>query len=391
MRKLISILVLLGALSCSDEPAFAPPSPVSYTTLIYMAADNSMDQEVAYTLAQLRKGAQHSAGKLVVYLDRRNEPPELFYMNQEGKINKLKEYAEENSAKATTLLQAIADTKALLPSEKFGLVLWSHALGWVPAGFTPSAFQTPKTRYVGIDESPVADIDTVPSFMEIDAIANSLPDAVAEYIWFDACLMGNVEGLYELRRKAKFLIASPTEVLMASAYGASGVPYAKVLPYLFGGKDELQEACTLYFEHYKSQKHKILRSATISLLATDELDKLFLTTQTILRGQLQRVADMTVDSLQKYHTENIPPLFFDLGHFLQQVATAEAYADFQKQLNRTVLYKAATADFTIAEGNAITINPEHYSGLSTFVPLSALQSSSEYFYYFEKLAWSGVY
>ena len=38
--------------------------------------------------------------------------------------------------------------------------------------------------------------------MEIDALADALPDNVAEYIWFDVCLMGCIEGLYEMRNKA---------------------------------------------------------------------------------------------------------------------------------------------------------------------------------------------
>ncbi|MCI1647799.1 MAG: clostripain-related cysteine peptidase [Bacteroides sp.] len=40
--------------------------------------------------------------------------------------------------------------------------------------------------------------------MEIDQLADALPDHVAEYIWFDVCLMESVEALYELRNKSDY-------------------------------------------------------------------------------------------------------------------------------------------------------------------------------------------
>ena len=84
-RAALGCCLLLPLASCSeDEEIIVPPDPVSYTTLVYMAADNSMDSEVDYTISQLRQGAQRSAGTAVVYVDREGETPRLFSITQQG-------------------------------------------------------------------------------------------------------------------------------------------------------------------------------------------------------------------------------------------------------------------------------------------------------------------
>jgi len=129
-------LLLSVFTGCSNDKEDLPPAPVSYTALIYMIADNSMDSDVDYSISQLKAGARHSAGTAVVYVDRLNEAPRLFKITQAGEEVPLKSYAEDNSANIETLVEVIEETKKLVPSEKFGLVLWSHSMGWLPNGYS---------------------------------------------------------------------------------------------------------------------------------------------------------------------------------------------------------------------------------------------------------------
>lgn len=70
---------------CSDDDEDElPPTPISYTTLIYMVADNTMDSDVDYSISQLKAGAKRSAGTAVVYVDRMDEAPRLFKITQAG-------------------------------------------------------------------------------------------------------------------------------------------------------------------------------------------------------------------------------------------------------------------------------------------------------------------
>ena len=363
-----------------------PPTPVSYVTLVYMAADNSMDKDVDYTLTQIKEGAKQSAGTAVVYLDRKNDTPRLFKISQKGEEILLKSYEEENSANASTLARVIRETKELVPSDKFGLVFWTHSMGWYPATYTPQA----SVRYIGIDETP-ADGGSSMSVMEIDEIAGALPDRVAEYIWFDVCLMGGVEALYAFRNKADYLVGSPTEVLLASDYDASGAPYAKILPFLFGGKEELARACNLFYNHYNGMKYEILRSASIALVDARELDGLYAQTKKILSGKLPLVEVMDTKDIQTYHTKSIPQVFFDLADFVKRVALSDDYAAFERQLSRTVVYKAATPSFMVNQEDKFMIDPARFSGLSAYIPLETWQDTNAYRYFFGELEWSGVY
>ena len=370
---------------CSPEDDL-PPTPVSYVTLIYMAADNSMDKDVEYTINKIKEGAKQSAGTAVVYLDRKNAPPRLFSISRKGEETLLKSYEEENSANAATLARVIRETKELLPSDQFGLVFWTHSMGWYPATYIPEA----SVRYVGIDETP-ADGGLSMSVMEIDEIAEALPDRVAEYIWFDVCLMGSVEALYAFRNKAAYLIGSPTEVLLAADYDASGAPYAKILPFLFGGKEDLTRACNLFYDHYNGMKHEILRSASIALVDAGQLDGLYDEAEKILSGKLPVVEVMDTEGIQTYHTKPIPQVFFDLADFMQRAAAPGDYTGFERQLSRTVIYKAATVSFMVSQDDKFTIDPARFSGLSTYIPLEEWKDTNAYRYFFGELEWSGVY
>lgn len=381
----VALYLTGGALfsECTPEGDL-PPTPISYVTLIYMAADNSTDIDVDSTINKIKEGAKKSEGTTVIYLDRQKEPPRLFSISQKGDSTNLKTYQEENSASTVTLMRVIRETKEMIPSDKFGLIFWSHSMGWVPYS------QGASTSYIGIDETP-ADGESSMSVMEIDEIVTALPDHVAEYIWFDVCLMGGVESMYAFRNKATYLVGSPTEVLLEAKYDASGIPYAKVLPLLFGGKEELISACKLYYDHYNTLAYEILRSASIVLVDARELDGLYMETQKILSGELPNVEVMDTEGIQTYHTKYIPQVFFDLGDFIQRFATLEEYEDFQNQLSRTVIYKAATPTFTVSQDNNFEIDPARFSGLSSYIPLKTWEITEAYRYYFEKLEWSGVY
>lgn len=68
-------------------------------------------------------------------MDREGETPRLFSITQQGGEVPLKSYAEENSANPETLARVISEAKELVPSDRFGLVLWSHSMGWLPGGY----------------------------------------------------------------------------------------------------------------------------------------------------------------------------------------------------------------------------------------------------------------
>ncbi len=362
-----------------------------FTILVYMAADNSLDADVDYAIGQIRSGLT-TKGTVVVYQDRSGDDQTLTKIAADKRNDVLlKTYDEENSADASTLARVIKETKESVPSDKFGLVIWSHSMGWVPDGYGQQAKITtlrvnrayPRTRYV------CTDTDTGGSgsgALEIKDMAAKLQMGTASFILFDVCLMASVEALYEIRHACDYVIASPTEVLAEAEKNASGMPYAKVLPYLFGDVSDLKEVCQIYYEHYQGMNDELYRSATVTLIDMKELDGLYSTVDRILTGQLPQAETLDVSGFQTYHTPFTGArVFFDMGDVVRALSNDAQYLDFQEQLEKTVLEKKATSKFL-----DVTIDPAHFSGLSMYVPLTKWKSNKEYTYYFG-LDWAGVY
>lgn len=394
LRLAVYILLLPAYLAACSSGEDAPMSgtPLSFTTLVYMMADNSMDTQVDYVLDQLKQGMKgKDVGNTVVYLDRQDAPPRLFQISKQGEEIPLKTYPEENSAKAETLVRVIGETKGLVPADHFGLVLWGHATGWLPGGYSHDIMQarggSPQgfhTRYMGIDGTP--NEETTSPLMEIDALVRLLPDEVADYIWFDACLMANVETFYQLRHKCRYLIGSPTVVLAEAQYDISGIPYGKVLPFMFGGKDELTRACQTYYRHYAGKKHSNMRSATITLADASRMDALYHCTAAVLKDSLPAVESMVTQAVQSYHRKEDPHVFFDLADMVHHVSGHSTPA-FDQALSNAILYKATTDKIL----DQLVLSPEHCCGLSVYIPLKQWNATKEYKYYFGKMDWSKVY
>ena len=389
---LLAVFFLTGCWDDDDD------DKVPYTILVYMAADNSLDQDVDYSLQQLRSGLT-SKGAVVVYLDREGNDQTLFQLAAEEKDDiLLKDYDEENSASASTLSRVITETKKSVPSEKFGLVIWGHSMGWVPENYETTtraaslrlSQRFPRTRYISVDDDPGSGGS---AYMEISDVAAALPASTAEFILFDVCLMASVEALYEIRYTCDYVIAAPTEVLAEPDYNASGMPYAEILPYLYEGETGFKKACQAYYEYYKNYTNtdlesdlvEQLRSATISLIDMRELEGLYSVTSGILEGKFPQVEVLDVSGFQVYHTPFIPQVFFDMGDVVKALSNDAQYLTFQTQLDKTVLYRAATEKFI-----NITIDPNHFSGLSMYVPLSKWSANNEYSYY-KSLDWFNVY
>ena len=92
-----------------------------------------------------------------------------------------------------------------------------HGTGWLPVGVYEEIKNQVSSRSFGSDNKQE---------MSIIELESALPIKF-DFIIFDACLMGNIETIYQLRHKADVIIASPTETLVA------GFPYTEVAPLLF--------------------------------------------------------------------------------------------------------------------------------------------------------------
>lgn len=356
-----------------------PVEPVDRTVLVYMAADNNLSSDGYNNLEQMLAGMENTSGRLVIYFDPANGVPRLLTIKG-GKgcvLDTLMFYSEENSVSAEVFQRVVDDTKRLFPAQSYGLIFWSHGMGWLPEAWNfpggislerPGRIPLP-TKYFGIDETP--ENGKRSAYWEIPDIARALSDEF-EYILFDACFMSSIEVLYELRHKAHYFIASPAEVL------AEGFPYKKIVPLLWGGEEDLKQLCATFYNYYNTYPDPSelgWQSATVALVDAHELESLMLSVYDVIKDK-KAFSGLNV---WRYPLSRggLPNVFFDLQEYVNSIATPEQQSAFAAQLARTVKYKAATPKFF-----GTPIPSDKYSGISTYIPLDQWSAMNSFYYTF---------
>ncbi len=342
-------MAFLAAACSSDEPEPEDEvEKVPRTVLIYMVADNSlgsasMDTDDLYEMETAVRYYGLNGCRVLVYHHGYNLPPVLMELTINGFVD-LKTYdytSQEYSVDVSRMQAVFADVKKQAPAEKYGLVLWSHANGWIETA-------TSRSRAFGDDRG---------YNMSIPSLAKALTGQGFDYVYFDCCHTMTVEVAYELRRCVDYMVGSVIEL------PAAGMNYTDNLPLLIGGTEaNLIQAATNTYNLYNNQSGSN-RTCCMSVIRTAALDSLALVTRGIMqKGYLPPDSRAGV---QMFMVSNCT--LFDFYHYISQLkdVTDSDLAELQQSLEAVVLYKANTP--TIWE--RIRIN--HHCGLGSWVPLTA--------------------
>lgn len=325
----------------------------SLTLIVYMGGDNNLASEVVQKMSAIQSFARRNASisngyvRILIYRDVLNEPARLYqcsYDSTEPVL--LGTYGRENSASAEVFGRILRTCRQLAPADRYGLIVFSHASGWLPEG----ALNNPNridTRSVIVDGT---------SEMDMQDFASAIPDKMFGYIVFEACFMAGVEVAFELKDKTKYIMGSSAEMLSP---GFTAI-YSDILTHLISDSDTetvLTGAADVYFNHFDS-KTGAGRSATISVIKTSELDQL------AQQVKLLQPYNTTIDVAKVQHFDrngNLYHLFFDLDDYISKT-TSESLA---QSIGNVVVYQRSTADFLSTYGG-FEIN--QHCGLSTYIP-----------------------
>lgn len=379
MKRFLLYLLLLCTACAKDDPAPVPPTPVERTLLVYMAGDNNLASDGRNNLVSITATMQGYSGdaRTIVYLDTPGENPRLIDVTPSGQAELYRWPSPQNSASESTLREVIALTRELAPAARYGLILWSHGVAWLP-----SSAQGYLTRSMGRESDPWPatkwfgqDTSASPAgYLDTEDLAAAIPDALFDYILFDACYMASVEVLYALRRKADHIIAAPTEVI------STGFPYGAIVRPLLQETPDLEAVCRSFFNFYAQHPDPRYRSATVSMVKTSELEGLASATAELYAQAL--AADPEVfsgmklagiqhlDRYRRHFLFDQSSIVLELGR--QGGVSQGSVAAWQAQLARTVLYEAHTPaffDLPLAE----------CCGLSCFVPVEAYADLNDYY------------
>lgn len=347
--------LLLFFASCTKDDA--EMSIANRTILVYIGANNNLVTDAYNSINKMEEALTSLDADVIVYARLAGAKPQIYRIQADRspsiKSTVLKSYSEHNSADPAVMGEVINTMRGYARGKSTGLILWSHASNWLPDTRI-------KLRSFNDDNGKQTDLKDL-----VQVVPAGL-----DFLMFDACSMASVEVLYELRQKAKYAVASPTEVL------STGMPYDLVLADLVSDDLEtgLKRAATTYYQYYLGQGGDY-QSASISII------------NNAYWADVVQENKKMVDSNPRLQVNrsNLQRLDFDPA----SLSVGYDYLDFMKQqygtvdrlsqaFDRLVVYKAHTPNFL---GKPIRT----FSGLSCYVP--TVENNWVHDYY-KNLSWA---
>lgn len=330
--RYIAFIALAAVMAaCGGNDPGPTPDKVSRTVLVYMEANNNLASDALRDIHEMEiaadDGALDGGGRLLVM---RSAPQgcSLLEIVKGASPVTLIEYDVNSSDSAVALTpdfmrRVFADMRSLAPADDYGLVLWSHATGWMDE--ETSIPRAPQLRSFGYHQPTRAR-------MRVTALRNALEGEGFSWIYFDCCHMGSVEALYELRNCATTFVASPTEL------PAEGMRYDLNVPLFFRKTPDLVGAARTTFENYAAD------GTFCSISVVDATKLPFLATAT--RRVMEEASVLPGDYKGKpFMRRQISPIctIYDMADYMKALApTGPVMQSWQRALADAVVYSAAT-------------------------------------------------
>ncbi len=395
------LFIAILLLGCTKQD-YPPPMQTGRQVLVYMIADNNLDYFAVSDINEMEHGMLNLGGitgELLIYIDRGNNgsPAHPYLMriipdsSQQVVSEIIKVYPEQNSADPAVLSKVIIDVDNItdVPFESRGLIMWSHGNSWLPPEVSlysdrdkilDTTSVNNRLKSFGLDE----DISNSDYYEEMDVIemANVLSPYKFDFILFDACFMGAIEVIYELKDVCDYIISSPTEILSA------GFPYEDIIPDLLSSNFNASFVAEKKHEFYSEQKG-ILRSSAISVVDTENLSLLasfFKDIFLVSVGSIdisEKDVKFNVDSLQQFD-RLYAEFLFDMYDFTMRVCDNNDLADLKREFN-TIWQKSVvmSAHTPYMFG---TLSLENCNGLSMYLP-QQYESRKDINEYYKKYKW----
>jgi len=196
-------LVLAAAFSLGAAPAAAAAK--GWSVLVYMMAENDLEESALADLEEMAASGAGSGFNLLVLADRGSKYSAAgaaglpawsgarLLAAEGGKLISLADWGATDMGSPATLSRFLAEAAAARPAERYALVFWDHGSAW--NGF-------------GIDEGSGSSL----SLEELrEGVTSGLAKAAIprlDLVGFDACLMASYEALSAFRGKAAYFLAS---------------------------------------------------------------------------------------------------------------------------------------------------------------------------------------
>lgn len=363
-RLALLFFCVLMPVSCSDdsdEEVAEEETVPTRTVLVYIAAENSLNSAATSDVNEMLAAAATlgEGDRLIVYIDNTSYP--RIYEITAGEtattmsaLTPVMTYDEElNSASADVLQDIIAWTISRYPADSYGLILWSHATGWLPKASV--------RRSYGIDNgsNTTSNSGSAMSITDLAAALEQGPHWL--FIMFDACLMQSLEVDYELQAYADLLIASPAEIPY------EGAPYTTLVPTLFATDFDAEAVVDAYLAAYSGCLLSAVDCSRLGDLGEATARLLLAYKDDILASDQSGV--LNYFDYDSYGSRLTIPDCYDPRGVLAGVASDEEMTQWETVLNQVVYAPYKSSWYSAYPARYLSVDEEQYSGLSIFLPL----------------------
>lgn len=405
MKKWLYTLLVVVLAACSNEiPEQQPAKRSGRTVLAYLISNNkagSLDTYLRDNVIDMYialGNMKESCTLLVFYRPYTGDTPlsnptlMSFYTDGRSNVNnqpvlsgdnltfeavcqiaQKKEYTM-NSQIATdpaVMKEVFTDMQIVAPSDSYGLILGSHASGWMKGNSVQS-------KAFGDDDGYNIDIPDL-----ADVLKNSFSEKL-DFVLFDACMMGTAEVGYELRETTSYCIAS---VMETPVYG---FPYDQILPYLYSENVDYSAVCHEFISFNKIKDAwgtcAVMDCSQMENLASAVKAKLSEWEDALSSVSMQNVQQYGVGSY-RYFSYDVLDFFRELGRKSGVVKTTdlnEAIASVQSALNQAVIAKDCLSGVDY-DFDGVVIDGTRFCGIGMYIP-------GEYNpYVANKTAWNDYY
>lgn len=383
---LMCIVATYSFSACSDDdtPSVPPPYADSRIVMVYMVAENNLNgsatADVGEMLVGMNNDSLYAGDKLVIYLDDVNLP-RIYMVDKTTKktllseIEPIWEYDEDVNSSSPTQLKTFVDfVTTNYPADSYGLVMWSHASGWIPSTYIGDHSREIQSmrRSFGVDNgrntSNINNGANIGHQMEISEMADALQGYSFDFIFFDACLMQNIEVAYELRNTTQYVIASPAEI------PAPGANYKTMMKAMFRKDDYVDQMLSAYENEYRNTYGLV-----ISAVNTSGLDDFAAYMKMIVDEHQSDLLALNASSMLNYmrwgQWRTDYPDGLDMQGVMLEILNEEEYAAWKEEADK-IFTCVQNGRWYSAYKKKNEIDAAQCCGVSMFIPFDKYGSHS---------------
>lgn len=403
MKKWLYTLLVIVLAACSNEiPEQQPAKRSGRTVLAYLISNNagtSLDKDLRNNVIDMYTALgnmKESCTLLVFYRPYAEDTPlskptlMSFYADGRGNINNVaaltgaeltfdavcyriaqkKEYTM-NSQIATdpaVMEEVFTDMQKIAPSDSYGLILGSHATGWMKGTSVP-------TKAFGDDNGYSIDIPDL-----ADVLKKCFSEKL-DFVLFDACMMGNAEVGYELKDVTSHCIASVMET------PALGFPYKQIFSYLYSENIDYSAVCHEFISFNKINN----AWGTCAVMDCSQMENLASAVKAKLSEWEDALSSVSMQNVQQYGVNSYKYFSYDVLDFFRELGGKsgvaetdlnEAIASIQTVLNEAVIAKECIPN---PSNSSFRVDEARFCGIGMYIP-------KEYNpYVANKTAWNSYY